>query len=123
MAGLLAASAAWAGAGYVGMETCLDCHDDVAAKMANTIHGRLADYQYPTDVHGCESCHGPGEKHVEEEDPGAILVPVADMGEAANTACLDCHKTGVTMDWDTGPTPWATWPASAATASTAADCW
>ncbi len=103
MAGLLAASVAWAAAGYVGTETCLECHDDVGAKMMSNVHGRLADYQYPTDAKGCETCHGPGEKHVEDEDPAMIVVPVADMGEAANDGCLECHKTGVTLDWHTGP--------------------
>ena len=102
MAILLASTAAWADEGYVGTDTCLDCHDDVGASMAATRHGRLADYQYPTDVHGCETCHGPGERHVEEEDPELIMVPTADMGAMANTSCLACHKTGVTIDWHMG---------------------
>ena len=99
MAIFLAAAVAWAGAGYVGTETCLECHEDVGTAMANSIHGRLADYQYPTDVHGCETCHGPGEKHVEDEDPAMIMTPSSEMGAMANTACLACHKTGVTVDW------------------------
>lgn len=102
MAGLMTATVAWASAGYVGEETCLDCHDDVAAAMRTGVHGRLADYQYPTDVRGCETCHGPGEAHVEQEDPSLIMVPDGALGEAANASCLECHKTGVTMHWATG---------------------
>lgn len=99
LVGLLTATVAWASAGYVGVETCLDCHDDVAAAMHAKVHGRLADYHYPSDVRGCEACHGPGERHVEEEDPDLIFVPRAELGEAANTACLACHTTGATLDW------------------------
>ncbi len=102
MAGLMTATVAWASAGYVGTETCLECHDDMIDQMLNSVHGRLADYQYPTDVEGCETCHGPGEKHVDTEEPEFIMMPIGDMGEAANTACLECHKTGVTMNWMTG---------------------
>jgi DmsE family decaheme c-type cytochrome len=101
VATLLAVTTAWAAAGYVGTETCLGCHDEVGARMANSVHGRLADYQYPTDVQGCESCHGPGEHHADSEDPTLISVPQAGMGEAANGACLVCHQTGVTLDWET----------------------
>ncbi|MBU1072229.1 DmsE family decaheme c-type cytochrome [bacterium] len=102
MAIFLAATVAWAGAGYVGSETCLDCHDEVGAAMMQTVHGRLANYQYPTDVHGCEACHGPGEKHADNEDPALIMTPSSEMGALANKACLGCHKTGVTVDWHLG---------------------
>ncbi|MCB1149996.1 cytochrome C, partial [bacterium] len=97
----MTATVAWASAGYVGAETCLDCHDDVASAMRTGVHGRLAEYQYPTDIQGCETCHGPGEAHVEQEDPSLIMVPDAEAGEEANASCLACHKTGVTMSWGT----------------------
>jgi DmsE family decaheme c-type cytochrome len=102
MATLLVTSTVWADAAFIGTETCLECHDDLGAGFANSVHGRLADTQYPTAVRGCETCHGPGERHAEEQDPASIVRFSGLGGDEANAACLDCHQTGVTVDWDHG---------------------
>ena len=83
---------------YVGQETCLECHEDQG--LSHTVHGRLADWQYPGGVRGCESCHGPGAAHAESNEPADILVPRAGDGGAAAVSCLACHKTGMTRDWE-----------------------
>jgi len=86
---------------FVGTETCLECHDDMAETFSHSIHGRLRAYQYPGLAEGCESCHGPGAKHVESEDPADMFLPTADMGNDGVENCLVCHKTGHTLNWET----------------------
>jgi DmsE family decaheme c-type cytochrome len=85
---------------YVGTQSCLDCHDDMATDYARSLHGRLQDHQYPGKGEGCESCHGPGGAHADSEDPADIYLPIADMGNAGVSHCLDCHKTGTTHNWE-----------------------
>jgi DmsE family decaheme c-type cytochrome len=102
---VLIALAVPAGAGgatpadYVGSETCLECHDGLAATWQRNVHSRLAPYQYPDAGIGCESCHGPGARHAETNEPDDILVPRAEDGGEAAEMCLVCHRTGATLDW------------------------
>jgi len=91
---------AQAPADFAGAETCLDCHDDMAAELLQTVHGQLSDYQYPGLAIGCEACHGPGAAHAESEDPEDIFLPTAEMGNDGTDLCLDCHKTGHTLNWE-----------------------
>src|SRR2546425_824791 len=53
--------------GYVGAETCKGCHEEAFKKFETTRMGRLFLKQprNTTESLGCESCHGPGQKHVE----------------------------------------------------------
>ena len=99
LAGPLSAGAT-PGGDYVGTDTCADCHDDQAATFTQSIHGRLQAYQNLTGTEGCEVCHGAGGNHVESEDPADIFNPTADLGNQASAACLTCHTTGHTLDWD-----------------------
>ena len=46
--------------GYVGSETCKECHPDIYDLFQKDPHRGK----------GCESCHGPGAKHVEAEGKG-----------------------------------------------------
>ena len=85
---------------YVGMAACLDCHDTMAATLKQTVHGQLGTYQYPGAAEGCESCHGPGARHADTNDPEDIFRPSADMGNDGAKNCLICHKTGHTLDWE-----------------------
>lgn len=83
--------------GYVGTETCLECHDE-GESFSATLHGRadLADW---SGAEGCESCHGPGEAHAEEGDI-ELIVSFADVAaQRANEACLSCHEGGDLTFW------------------------
>lgn len=82
---------------FVGSETCLECHDGMAEHYGNSVHGRLANYQYPGMAEGCEACHGPGALHAETNEIDDILVPGRNGG---SDNCLACHKTGHTVDWE-----------------------
>jgi DmsE family decaheme c-type cytochrome len=88
---------------YVGTETCLECHEEYTASFAQQIHGRLADFQYPGLAQGCESCHGPGALHTDTNEPTDIMIPQATAGINGIDICLDCHKTGHTVDWRLSP--------------------
>ena len=95
---LQAASQAEEG-GYVGSEMCMECHDEVGQAFKKTIHGRLADFElrgYPSE---CESCHGPGSAHVEEEDPAKIIRLKELSPEEAGEICMKCHRSGMQMNW------------------------
>ena len=89
------------GATYVGSEACADCHDELAEKFKDNIHAKIADFETKPSMvaKGCEACHGPASKHVEEEDPSFIVNPAKLKPEQANAICLQCHTDGELMDW------------------------
>jgi len=100
------------GASYVGQDTCLECHDDMAGEdfatstggegFAHTVHGRLADFEMMGAEKGCETCHGPGSLHVDAEgDPDSILRPAELSAEEVGAICATCH-TDKTPDVDHG---------------------
>ncbi len=87
------------GATYVGSDTCSDCHDEVAEKMKDNVHMRLAKFEAPGQAKGCEGCHGPGSKHVDEEDPAYIITFKNLNSFQASDACLKCHSDAETLHW------------------------
>lgn len=96
------ASSAQAGAAeYVGQETCLTCHEGKDGSLAGTPHARAADPRSPAAAHGCESCHGPGGRHIEDPSAADTVRKFAQMtaGEA-NVACLSCHNRGPHAMWE-----------------------
>ena len=93
------------GATYVGAETCNTCHGDAGPKLAETRMGKIF-LRAPRDEReklGCENCHGPGSKHVEDPTtPGPILAfgnSSAAPVEEQNEACLQCHENGKQARW------------------------
>ena len=66
-------------------------------------HGQAADPRTPFARDGCESCHGPGSVHVDEDgDAGTLLGLRAGSGEPVeqqNAACLQCHQGSAQMHW------------------------
>ncbi len=91
------------GAQYVGSESCADCHDEVVDNFSKTIHGRIEAFETkPMGVQkGCESCHGPASKHIDEEDPSKILTFKGRKltPQEKSAICLQCHRSGDVMDW------------------------
>ncbi len=92
-----------AGAKYVGSQACADCHEDVVTSFSETMHGRVRNFETaPMGVqNGCEACHGPASKHIDDEDPSEIinfknrnLTP-----QQKSAICLKCHTSGHTIDW------------------------
>ncbi|MBM3778079.1 MAG: DmsE family decaheme c-type cytochrome [Acidimicrobiia bacterium] len=93
------ATAATAGATYVGESTCLVCHEDMTRGYADTLHGRAALSRSPAATRGCESCHGPGSNHVEEPVPGSIALATRMAPREASEICLSCHTRGDHALW------------------------
>jgi predicted CXXCH cytochrome family protein len=78
---------------YAGAETCALCHADLAKKFASNPHAELALMHGGKGV-SCESCHGPGEAHVESGgDPTKILQLSKMSAKQIDTTCLGCHAS------------------------------
>jgi len=76
---------------FAGSETCVLCHAEVAKKFDANPHSKLA------LMHGgkgvtCESCHGPGQAHVES---GGDVTKLFRFEKATpkqvDEKCLSCH--------------------------------
>ncbi|MFC1657147.1 DmsE family decaheme c-type cytochrome [Candidatus Moduliflexota bacterium] len=92
-----------AGDEHVGSEACAECHEEVAAAFAGTLHAKAWS---GGQAGGCESCHGPGGVHAEDPSRESI----GTFGEAAtrgaaeqSEACLGCHGSWQELAmWDLG---------------------
>lgn len=76
-----------AGANFVGSAKCVECHENVTTHFQDRTHANLiaSGAKSPGLEHGCESCHGPGSRHVASGgDDGTI---VRDAG-----ICATCHQ-------------------------------
>ena len=87
---------------YVGNAKCLECHDDMTKTFSTNIHARLRTFEGKTIMVGneCESCHGPGQKHIEEGDAASIFSFKGIGADQSSQACLKCHNTMKGNDWN-----------------------
>jgi DmsE family decaheme c-type cytochrome len=90
-------------AGAATPEDCATCHEDAVQQFKATAHGRAFHAGIKGGTASCESCHGPGDKHVESGDPADILNPVDLKGARADASCLTCHgNRGGQASWHGG---------------------
>ena len=61
---------------HQGNSKCAECHDQEVALHDKDAHASVA----------CESCHGPGWKHVESPEEVRLLIP------QGKELCLSCHQ-------------------------------
>jgi DmsE family decaheme c-type cytochrome len=86
--------------GYVGEETCLTCHEDKKA-INGTPHGMSGDAKTPAATHGCESCHGPGQAHVDGGGDKTKIRRFETLTPSeASAVCTTCHNRGDHLMWD-----------------------
>lgn len=72
---------------YVGMETCIACHEKQGKQFKETTHSRVS---LPDEKgEGCESCHGPGSLHA-EAGGGKGVGGIIDIRKHPE-ACFTCH--------------------------------
>jgi DmsE family decaheme c-type cytochrome len=84
---------------YVGADTCTACHDTVEAAFAHTPHGSAAFARLAPQ--GCESCHGPGSRHVDDPDTEELWPRVDRLpAKVVNAGCRTCHDSHTQFFWD-----------------------
>ncbi len=81
--------------GYVGSETCKDCHAGQFNSYFKTAHARVEQLSnLPPDKHGCEACHGPGKAHVEAGGDKALIKTFSNISSKdISETCLSCHSS------------------------------
>ena len=96
----ISVSAQPAPAGVAGTDTCLMCHTDKGDTLKGTAHGQAANPRSPAAALGCESCHGPGQAHVDDDAKGHMRkfaqMPASEVSET----CLTCHNRGNHAAWE-----------------------
>jgi predicted CXXCH cytochrome family protein len=78
-----------AGASFTGNSGCVDCHEAITRVFPASPHGLFhRDDTLRAGATGCESCHGPGSKHVAAG--GGRGKFIVNPGRDAST-CFQCH--------------------------------
>lgn len=91
--------------GFIGAETCKECHETQYGSYAESIHFKKS-VKGPESQDACESCHGSGARHVEKG--GGRGVDIFAFGkdvdpDAKSAKCLACHDRTPGMDlWAMG---------------------
>ena len=86
--------------GYAGSDTCVLCHTTQGDTLKGTAHGQVHNPRSPAAAQGCESCHGPGQAHVDDEAKGNIVRFQALTPARASETCLTCHNRGTHAGWE-----------------------
>jgi len=78
---------------YVGSTPCKSCHSDVWSNFYKNPHYKsIASGNEPPDRTGCESCHGPGQAHLQAHGGKATITAFSELAPARILdACLRCH--------------------------------
>ncbi len=109
---LLSCAATLRAEGYSpqGADSCLPCHGKGMPKSATAIfltkHASRTDPDSPFASLQCETCHGPGEAHVNGRQRGKNVPPKVIFGpksttpaQVQNQICLDCHTDHGRLGW------------------------
>jgi DmsE family decaheme c-type cytochrome len=85
---------------YVGTDTCITCHDVQGNSLKGTKHAQAKDPRSPMAQHGCESCHGPGKAHVDDDAKGHMAKMAQLPPSQLSATCLTCHARGTHAGWE-----------------------
>lgn len=93
----MAKIAAGATTDYVGSTTCEACHEDIFDAFMKSPHDAVeTEARIGWKGRACESCHGPGGKHVQTVSPSDIRNPAKLAPAAVDETCLKCHLNQAT---------------------------
>ncbi|MFQ5505464.1 MAG: cytochrome c3 family protein [Planctomycetota bacterium] len=70
-------------------EICGDCHEEEFERIGRSLHARVPELRW---LKACETCHGPGEAHVQQEEPSLITHPAKLSAQAQTALCAGCHR-------------------------------
>jgi DmsE family decaheme c-type cytochrome len=85
---------------YAGEETCLTCHEDMSKGYRGSAHARTQDARSPAADKGCESCHGPGQAHVDGGGDATKIKRFTAISAAEQSAtCTTCHNRSEHTEW------------------------
>jgi len=85
---------------------CVQCHSGLPAPTGDGTSSRFEEPPFHELGIGCERCHGPGKRHVEQQEGTAtsvavdtaedllIVNPAHLEGRAADSVCYQCHMAG-----------------------------
>ena len=96
-AGQAAPAAGASKPGYVGIAACTReaCHTKQATAYLTGAHSRKSNADAPGAAEECESCHGPGQSHMDNPKEAGKTRNFAKMdAREANAVCLECHEQG-----------------------------
>lgn len=89
--------------GYVGRDVCATCHEDISKGLSRTTHGQTETKAWDGAA-SCESCHGPGQAHVDAGgDKNLIRRPATLPPPEQSAICLNCHEKGNRSHWQGSP--------------------
>lgn len=83
-----------------GWRACVRCHEKQTTAYLEGPHAADWNERTPAGRLGCETCHGPGEAHV--QTPGAkglVRTPARLSARDASELCLMCHARGRHAWW------------------------
>lgn len=98
-----------AGADNPGTRKCLKCHDETSEHavlpILKTRHGVVADGRTPMATHGCTSCHGASDAHMDGDKDNRPAPDVTFKEASASVGteqCQSCHMGRQLTHWEGG---------------------
>jgi DmsE family decaheme c-type cytochrome len=85
---------------YAGSDTCVLCHSDQEESLVGSVHANASHPRSPAAGQGCESCHGPGQAHVDDDAKENILKFGQLTPARSSETCLTCHNRGEHAAWE-----------------------